>query len=76
VYAKTLASNSAGFSLPKNQVFSPSRIERASNALSASLYRSSVSMMEVCFRSSSSAAARRLWDIEARTRGFEEVGRM
>ncbi len=74
VYANTLASNNAGLSFPKNQEFSPSNMDSASNALSASLYKSSVSMMEVCFRSSASAAARRWCDIEARTRGFEEVG--
>ena len=51
-------------------------MERASNALSASLYRSSVSMIGVCFRSSASAAARSWCAIEARTRGLEEVGEM
>lgn len=69
-----LASNSVGLSLAKNQESSPSSIESASNALSASLYMSSVSMMEVCFRSSASAADRSWWDIEARTSRFEEFG--
>ncbi len=74
VYANTLASNNAGLSLPKNQESSPSKVDSASNALSASLYKSSVSMIEVCFSSSASAAARSWWDTEALTRGFEEVG--
>jgi hypothetical protein len=64
VYANTLASNNAGLSLPKNQESSPSNIDSASNALSASLYKSSVSMIEVCFSSSASAAARSWCDME------------
>lgn len=48
-------------------------MESASKALSASLYRSSVSMIDVCFRSSVSAAIRSLYAIDARTRGFDEV---
>lgn len=69
-----LASNSVGFSLPKNHELSPSSIDSASNALSASLYKSSVSMIEECFRSSASAADRNWCDIEARTSGLEEFG--
>ena len=74
MYANTLASNNAGFSFPKNQGSSPNNTESASKALSASLYRSSVSIMELCLRSSSSAAARRVCDIEARTRRFDDAG--
>jgi hypothetical protein len=74
VYANTLASKSAGLSFPKNHESSPRRMESASKALSASLYRSSVSMIEVCFRSSVSAAIRSWYAIEARTSGFDEVG--
>lgn len=48
-------------------------MERASNALSASLYKSSVSMIGECFSSSASAAARSWCDIEARTSGFDEL---
>lgn len=51
-------------------------MERASNALSASLYRSSVSMIEVCLSSSVSAAARSWRAIVARTKGLEEIGAM
>lgn len=49
-------------------------MDSASKALSASLYRSSVSMMELWVRSSASAAERSWCDIEARTRGLVEVG--
>jgi hypothetical protein len=49
-------------------------MERASNALSASLYKSSVSMIDECFSSSASAATRSWCDVEARTMGFEDAG--
>ncbi len=74
VYANTLASNKAGLSLPKNHLSSPSKTDRASNALSASLYKSSVSIIGVFFNNSSSAALQSCWASEARTSEFEELG--
>lgn len=74
MYANTLASNKAGLSLPKNHLLAPNRMDNASKALSASLYKSSTSIIEVCFNNSASAAFRSWYDIEARTRGLEEVG--
>lgn len=68
-----LASNNVGLSQPKNQGSSPNNIERASNALSASLYKSSISIMEEFLRSSASAADRSWCDIEARTSVLEEA---
>lgn len=73
MYANTLASKRPGVSFPKNQSSSPSKIERASNALSASLYKSSVSIIEVCFKSSASAAVRSWCDIAALTKKFEDA---
>lgn len=50
-------------------------MDSASKALSASLYRSSMSIIEQFFNISPSAAAWSVCEMDARTIGFEEVGR-